>query len=48
VTRALNAVGGLKNVKVDLSAGEASFEEVRPVDMDAVKEAVKKAGYPAE
>ena len=45
VTNALNEIEGLKNVKVDLAKGKADFDEVRPVDMDLVKKAIKKAGY---
>jgi copper chaperone len=45
VTKALNEIEGVQEVKVDLSKGEATFEEVQPVDMSVVKEGVKKAGY---
>jgi copper ion binding protein len=45
VTKALNEIEGIQEVKVDLSKGEATFEEVQPVDMRMVKEGVKKAGY---
>jgi len=45
VTRALNEIDGIKGVKVDLSKGEATFEEERPVDMSTLKEKIKKAGY---
>ena len=45
VTNVLNEIEGLKNVKVDLAKGKADFDEVRPVDMDLVKKAIKKAGY---
>lgn len=45
VTRALNEISGIKNVKVDLDKGEASFDEVKPVSMDTVRERIEKAGY---
>jgi copper chaperone len=48
VTKALNGIEGIQEVKVDLSKGEATFEEVRPVAMDIVRDAVKKAGYEVE
>jgi copper chaperone len=45
VTKALNEIDGIKDVEVDLATGEATFEERGPVDMNAVREAIKKAGY---
>jgi copper chaperone len=45
VTKALNGVEGIKGVKVDLSRGEATFDEAGPVDMDTVRAEIKKAGY---
>ena len=45
VTKALSAVDGVANVKVSLEAGEATFEEKKPVDMAVVKEKIKKAGF---
>ena len=45
VTKALNEIEGIKNVKVDLSTGEATFEEEKPSNMMIVKEQIKKAGY---
>ena len=45
VNKALNAVDGVANVKVSLVAGEAAFEEKKPVDMAVVKEKIKKAGF---
>ena len=48
VTKGLNEIEGIQDVKVDLSTGEATFEEAHPVDMEVVKEAVKKAGYAVE
>ena len=45
VTNALSEIDGIKNVKVDLAKGRASFDKVKPVDMELVKERVRKAGY---
>ena len=45
VTKALNEIDGIKNVKVDLEKGGATFDEGKPVDMDLVREKIKKAGY---
>jgi copper chaperone len=45
VTKALNAVDGVANVKVSLEEGEAAFEEKKLVDMALVKEKIKKAGF---
>jgi copper chaperone len=45
VTKALGAVAGIRNVKVDLARGEATFEEEKPVDQEVLREAVRKAGY---
>jgi len=45
VQKALSGIDGARNVNVDLQKGEATFDEAAPVDMNAVREAVKKAGY---
>lgn len=45
VTRVLRDIDGLRNVKVDLKSGEATFDEIEPVDMDDITERIKKAGY---
>ena len=45
VSRALGALDGIKDVRVDLKTGVATYEEVKPVDAQVVAEAVKKAGY---
>ena len=44
-TKALSAIEGIKDVKVDLKSGQASYEETKPVDSTIIVEAVKKAGY---
>lgn len=45
VQKALSGIAGVKDVHVDLEAGEARFEESAPVDINTVREAIKKAGY---
>lgn len=45
VTKTLETTEGIKNVKVDLATGEVTYEEVKPVSMDTVKDKIKKAGY---
>ena len=45
VTKALSGIDGIRNVKVNLERGEASFDEVKPVEMIVIRERVKKAGY---
>ncbi|HRR40328.1 MAG TPA: heavy-metal-associated domain-containing protein [Syntrophales bacterium] len=45
VTKALEAIPGVTDVKVDLARGEASFEEAQPVDDQTLRERIRKAGY---
>ncbi len=45
VTKALEKIDGVDNVKVDLERGEATFDETAPVNMSVVEEKIKKAGY---
>ena len=45
VTKALEKIDGVNDVKVDLAKGEATFDEVKPVDMEVIKERIRKAGY---
>jgi copper chaperone len=45
VTRALEGIDGIKNVKVDLKKGRATFDETHPIDMKTVKEKIEDAGY---
>ena len=44
-TKALSALDGVKDVKVDLKTGMATYEEVKAVDPEIVVAAIKKAGY---
>jgi len=45
VTRALSVVEGIKDVKVDLKSGVATYEEEKAVDPMVVEAAIKMAGY---
>lgn len=45
VVKALSEIEGVSNVKVDLSKGEASFEESKPINNDILRERIQKAGY---
>ncbi|NLJ29874.1 MAG: heavy-metal-associated domain-containing protein [Deltaproteobacteria bacterium] len=45
VVKALSGIDGIKDVKVDLSSGEATFEETKPVPAELIRERVEKAGY---
>lgn len=45
VTKILNRIDGISNVLVDIEAGEASFEEERPIDLKDLKEKLKDAVY---
>jgi copper chaperone len=45
VSKALEAIGGIENVKVDLDAAKATYEETQPVRLSVLKAAVEKAGY---
>ena len=47
VTKALNAVPGVKDVHVDLTAGKATYAEAAPVDLAAVQKAITDAGFEA-
>lgn len=45
VTKALSAVDGIKDIRVDLKTGIATYDEVKPVDESVVATAIRKAGY---
>jgi copper chaperone CopZ len=45
VEEALGRVDGVTDVEVDLDSGTAAFSEEKPVDMEAVRQAVVDAGY---
>jgi copper chaperone len=45
VKKALIEIEGIRNLEVDLTAGEVRFNEAQPVDLAKVGESIKKAGY---
>jgi copper chaperone len=45
VTKALEAIDGIKNVSVDLQTGTATYDEIKPLDAVVIEQAIKKAGY---
>ena len=45
VREALSELKGIRDVNVDLGTGRASFAHDDDVDMDAVRNAIEKAGY---
>jgi len=45
VTKALGSIEGIRDVKVDLERGEASFTEDRPVNRALIRERIIKAGF---
>jgi copper chaperone len=45
VTKALQSIDGITNVKVDLEAGTATYDETAPVDTGAIRRAIEDAGY---
>ena len=45
VTKALEELDGMMDVRVDLDAGTADYEESKPVDPELIRKAVEKAGY---
>jgi len=45
VTKALNSIPGLKNLRIDLVQGEATFENPQNVAPEKIRKAVEDAGY---
>jgi len=45
VKKTLEEIDGISNVAVDLTSGEATFEETHPVDRELIRERIKKAGF---
>ena len=45
VTKALEALDGIRNVTVSLEKGEARFDEDKPVDRDVLIKAIEKIGF---
>jgi len=47
VTKALEAIDGVTDVKVDLAAKTATYGETKPVDLQTVKKAIAAIGFEA-
>jgi copper chaperone len=45
VTKALGTIPGIKNLKVDLVKGEATFENTQNMAMANIRKTVEEAGY---
>jgi copper chaperone len=45
VKEALEDVAGVRNVRVDLVGGTATYEEEGSVDREALRQSIEKAGY---
>jgi copper chaperone len=45
VTKALENIEGLADVRVDLEKGEATYTEKRPVPLAVIREAITKIGF---
>lgn len=45
VTKALGNLPGVKNLRVDLLKGEATYENTQNVSRESVRKAVEDAGY---
>jgi copper chaperone len=45
VTKALAALDGVRDVKVDLKTGVATYEEMKTISTKEIFAAIKKAGY---
>ena len=45
VTKALEAIDGITDVKVDLASKTATFTEEKPVDPQTVKNAIAAIGF---
>ena len=45
VTKALSAIEGISNVKVNLEKGEAAFTEKSPVPEQTIKDAIARIGF---
>ncbi len=45
VTKALNELDGIQNVKVDLPKGEVSFDNTKALNPDKIEKTIENAGY---
>lgn len=48
VTKTLEGIAGLSNVSVILTPGQATFDAAPEVDLNAVREAIRKIGFDPE
>ncbi len=45
VTKALNKLDGIQNVKVDLPKGEVSYDNTKSLAQDRIEKTIEDAGY---
>ena len=45
VTKALNKLDGIQNVKVDLQKGEVSYDNTKTVAHEKIEKAIESAGF---
>jgi copper chaperone len=45
VTKALNQLGGITNVQIDIAKGEVRFDNTKGVTSDQIQKAITDAGY---
>jgi copper chaperone len=45
MTKAMNGLTGVSNVKVDLASGRVSYDSAAPVSKEDLERVVKAAGY---
>ncbi|MFZ5770712.1 MAG: heavy-metal-associated domain-containing protein [Thermodesulfobacteriota bacterium] len=45
VTKALEGIAGISNVKVDLARGVATYVESHPVPLSSIREAISRIGF---
>jgi len=45
VTKALNQLDGIKNVRVDLAKGEVQLDNTKALSADQIEKATEEAGY---
>ena len=45
VTKALSAIDGVTNVRVDLEKKEANYTEIKPVSLETIKAEITKIGF---
>ncbi|WP_370946188.1 heavy-metal-associated domain-containing protein [Amycolatopsis sp. cg5] len=45
VSRALNALDGVSNVKIDLKTGQVTVDSADPIAESDIRAAIEKAGY---